>query len=221
MIPKQLHFIWVGQVLPNWAAYAYDAYVKMNPTFNFNFIQIKEFHGGLLDSSVTYDYHTNDECLVNVPQVITNLLKNLKNEDSFIYWKYKQNTQSLKITNLNVMLSDLLRFQILNMYGGIYVDCDTFPIKPFDDKLLNRKQFFALSYYGGIKLVRDNFFLGSEEDKWIDFRYRNFRDMTYPISYKIRESSNFMKFFNCELTLDEPSYTKHGYIDHFFLRSWK
>lgn len=30
-------------------------------------------------------------------------------------------------------ISDAFRFYLLNKYGGIYLDLDTFPVKPFDD----------------------------------------------------------------------------------------
>lgn len=41
----------------------------------------------------------------------------------------------------NTAMSDALRFYLLDTYGGIYLDCDTFPVKPFDDRLLNMDYF--------------------------------------------------------------------------------
>lgn len=56
--------------------------------------------------------------------------------------------------------------EILNEYGGIYVDCDTFPIKPFDDRL-SCKNFIAqhdykIGYGKNAKYVKyiDNYFIG-------------------------------------------------------------
>jgi len=31
------------------------------------------------------------------------------------------------------LLSDIYRLRIIQEFGGIYVDCDTFPLKPFDN----------------------------------------------------------------------------------------
>lgn len=64
------------------------------------------------------------------------------------------------------MLSDILRMEILNEYGGIYVDCDTFPIKPFDDDIIS-KSFIAqhdykIGYGRNARYVKyiDNYFIG-------------------------------------------------------------
>ena len=39
------------------------------------------------------------------------------------------------------ILCNILRIELLNKYGGIYLDCDTFPLRPFDDYLLSLKEF--------------------------------------------------------------------------------
>lgn len=56
--------------------------------------------------------------------------------------------------------------EILNEYGGIYVDCDTFPIKPFDDDIIS-KSFIAqhdykIGYGRNARYVKyiDNYFIG-------------------------------------------------------------
>ena len=43
--------------------------------------------------------------------------------------------------NFIQILSDIIRFEILYSYGGIYLDSDTFPIKKFDDNLLKNNSF--------------------------------------------------------------------------------
>lgn len=43
-------------------------------------------------------------------------------------------------------LSDALRFYLLNKYGGIYLDLDTFPVNPFDSHLLSYENGFVVNY---------------------------------------------------------------------------
>ena len=227
MIPKELYFIWVGKTNPpKWAINSFCAFYSVNQNFNPNIIHVTDFDLSFKDSFYM-NYEINESSNIDLGWSLTNLYRNIDRKGSFINWKYKQNIDTLKIKNPNVILSDLLRFQLLHDYGGIYIDCDCFPIRSFDNKLLNRKQFFGCSYYGGIRFVRDNFFLGSVPGKWIDFSYRRvlMGDMCYPINFNIRNSENATRFYECELGKDDisidKSYTKHGYIDHFFRRSWK
>ena len=65
------------------------------------------------------------------------------------------------------MLSDIYRLKLVSEFGGLYVDCDTFPLKPFDDKLLQLKRFMVARHYNNIasstenNIGDDNYFLGS------------------------------------------------------------
>jgi len=51
---------------------------------------------------------------------------------------------------------------LINTYGGIYVDCDTYPIKPFDEKLLAMENFCV---YDKIENFHEanNYFIGSNK----------------------------------------------------------
>lgn len=46
-------------------------------------------------------------------------------------------------------------------YGGIYVDCDTFPLKPFDTTLLETKNFMVYRHYKDGGVGDDNYFFGA------------------------------------------------------------
>ena len=65
------------------------------------------------------------------------------------------------------VLSDIYRLKLVSEFGGLYVDCDTFPLKPFDDKLLQLKRFMVARHYNNIasstenNIGDDNYFLGS------------------------------------------------------------
>jgi len=63
---------------------------------------------------------------------------------------------------------------LVSTFGGIYVDCDTFPMKPFDDALLQMQQFTVARHYDNdAKLINknigiDNYFFGSVASKKLE-----------------------------------------------------
>ena len=58
-----------------------------------------------------------------------------------------------------VNVSDSYRYVLLKHYGGIYLDCDTFPVRPFDDSLLDHTEFDVTISWGINQfIVRDVFF---------------------------------------------------------------
>ena len=68
------------------------------------------------------------------------------------------------------MLADIYRLEILNEFGGIYLDCDTYPLKKFDDKLLE-KSFIVQTYINTINnnkvfshVISDNYFIGLDKN---------------------------------------------------------
>ena len=53
----------------------------------------------------------------------------------------------------------------MNAHGGIYVDLDAFPAKPFSSELLDGGSFMATRHYHSLQkstLLSDNYFLGSD-----------------------------------------------------------
>lgn len=53
---------------------------------------------------------------------------------------------------MNVTKADLLRLEILYKYGGIYVDADSYCIKPIDNLILGKKCFFSTNFRGYIEI---------------------------------------------------------------------
>lgn len=49
-----------------------------------------------------------------------------------------------------VTRSDIARYEIILRHGGLYVDCDTEPLRPVDDALRNRTELAATEPHGGI-----------------------------------------------------------------------
>jgi mannosyltransferase OCH1-like enzyme len=58
-------------------------------------------------------------------------------------------------------LADIFRLAVLNKYGGIYLDCDTYPLKPFDSLLMTKNFTVARHTYNNI-IIPDSFFMGKD-----------------------------------------------------------
>ena len=126
MIPKQLFFIWLGDEQPDYINYAIKAYKDMNPDFKVDLIRYTK------DEVI----HTSDSVINTCKKYIDLTKKGIQNK-YFDFIKYRMESKF----NYIQLLSDFIRFELLYYYGGIYLDCDTFPIKKFDDKLLNNGSF--------------------------------------------------------------------------------
>ncbi len=77
-------------------------------------------------------------------------IKELNNNYEYILWteeEIKKRFMMFECTQqINIITDvrakvDIMRIEILNKYGGIYVDADSYAISPFDDNLLNRQAF--------------------------------------------------------------------------------
>jgi hypothetical protein len=72
--------------------------------------------------------------------------------------------------------------EIINTYGGIYLDLDTFPLKPFDDKLLQKEFFTVRRHYDNLAALKnaetnigsDNYFIGGNGTKDITHNENDF-----------------------------------------------
>jgi hypothetical protein len=123
------------------------------------------------------------------------------------------------------ILSDIVRAELLNEFGGIYLDCDTFPVAAFPDHLL-RHRFFTTVHgaYGGSFV--DNFFMGKAADGI---------DIPDPLNAKggflLRHAArgkttaryllNRRRFFKDGLRDGEYSFTREYIVDHYQNGGWK
>lgn len=206
MIQKNLFFIWFGSK-PKYVDFCVSNFHKINLDFNIktyfytdeDVLLSKQFKGPIYDlvgkkiiEDSIYNTETNDD-----------FLKTYHNKD-IIY---------------KISLSDRLRYLLIYRYGGIYLDCDTFPIKPFDDELLSLENFCVTQ--GEDK--GDIFFIGRNKDT-------NFKDCvklsTNSHYDKLWNNKKFInmctKFNNCELVYgDYFNDPKEHYIDHYWIRENK
>jgi len=89
----------------------------------------------------------------NRKELLYNTLKSIEH-----YWP-DRDVDNLKLKNIelydsinnNAQKSDLLRYEILSQYGGIYVDTDFECIKSFDD-LMHLDFFTSIAYRGKLEL---------------------------------------------------------------------
>ncbi len=126
MIPKQLFFIWFGNNQPKYIDYSINSFKKVNPDFKVDLIRY----------TIKDVINCDDSTLKYCRDLIFKTKKGIKNKYfDFINHRIKSQFNFIQI------LSDFLRFELLYYYGGIYLDCDTFPVKPFDNKLLAMNSF--------------------------------------------------------------------------------
>ena len=83
----------------------------------------------------------------------------------------------------------MLRFYLLDKYGGIYLDCDTFPVKPFDDLLLQNEFFACRSFIGKNDIyddicAYDIFFIGSMPGKAFHY-YKGYDSKLKPNTFNL------------------------------------
>jgi mannosyltransferase OCH1-like enzyme len=223
MIPKRLFFVWFGNRIPKYAEFSLESFRKVNPDFEIVGVfrsvrEIEEISAADLDSISRYD------------AAIRTCIDALLGQNGF-YEEYIRNQRNVYGRNLRFVqiLSDLVRMELLNEFGGIYLDCDTFPVKPFDESLLETGRFCVSRHYEGNNVFPDNYFMGSEPSpslgRWA-FPLRNENGVKYILQTvpNWRSSLGFVKnriLFRClSLKIGEWSFSPDFYIDHFNGFSW-
>ena len=215
MIPKRLFFIWFGDTEAKYVKVSTNIFKEINPDYEFNFLR---YNISRIDNLKPENFE--DKYDKDVYKCIRDILE--FNKDSFYFKPLKYYiSQNRRFTQI---LSNILRLELLNNYGGIYLDCDTFPNKPFDDELLNRKSFTVKHYYkysGGDVCAKNCFFIGSDSTE----KYSSFWDYKDELQiYGIKWWDDYewqlrqVKFKHCKL---EYTYNKNNfYIDHYNHYSW-
>lgn len=207
--------------MPNYVNFCIESFKRINPTFQINFIHRtpKQLEKIFFDQKIEN----------NVDQHIYNVIKYIINKTKY------QKLIELQKTFLNLfgnipflqLLSDIFRLDVLNIYGGIYLDCDTYPIKPFDDYILNLTKFCVYDKLGSLYKI-NNYFIGFNGKKIWD----NYLDET---AFQLVLSNNHMrstmttkpmdywkrriKFFKCSLTQSDFC-DSQNYIEHYSEFSW-
>lgn len=152
---------------------------------------------------------------------------------NFIFWD-NQLVESTDILSSDIeqyyygdynigLKADLLRFKILEKFGGIYVDVDTEPLKRMPDEILNYNFFSGYQPNNEIAIG----IMGSKVNEplvsfYVDSVLENIKKFTYngKVSseiWKISGPEFFTQFLN--LYLDNPLYKFYD-IKYFYPYAW-
>lgn len=216
-------FVWLGSELPEYGKFCIQSFKKINPDFevmlvnepDMSNIQNEDLKDCIrLVESEEYNIYKHMVCR---PWAISNLM----------------NTSVGRIT----ALSDAFRLYLLNKHGGIYIDIDAFPVKPFDDQLLS----YAGFTINNIKWYYDYFFMGFSKDcidvdQFIRVPQNNGAVFDVNRIHIIRYSERLFRAFKFKRdkivekflagtlqfgeTLFDKRLVKDYYIDHFRLNTW-
>ena len=194
MIPRILHFIWFGK-RPGYVDFSINNFHEVNPDFEINFVGDGKLHD--------YDHLMRDIDAVG--------------------GKYKRTIEDGATRGRKPIqiLSNIIRLELLNTYGGIYLDCDCFPIRPFDDCIL-RENFVVTRLYARNFFRRDCFFIGKSPDTdditfYMDFKAREIKLCDTFNQTDIGFLKRKMMFKKCRLEMA----AQPGYIEHFNIQAWK
>lgn len=222
MIPKQLFMIWFGDNIPNYVQFSINAYKEANPDFivkliYFSIKNIEDIYNGKINS--IYDKMLNEVIfdILNKNEKYKNILNK-----TYMYILQHQEVFYGKEIRFIQLLSDIYRLRIIQEFGGIYVDCDTFPLKPFDNQLLQLGSFIVNRHYNNNasnNVADDNYFFGSISNSNIQnsIKLLQTNDKWWSnIQYLI----NKKKFYELKFKYVQQ-FNQLNYIEHYFDGNWK
>lgn len=180
MIPKNIFFIWIGDLNKFKYQNNIEMFKKMNPTFSIKFIVSQSIES------------TNDD--------IKECFNIINTQSDSVYAAWYNRPWALDNYNKNmskiIRFCDAFRLFLLNKYGGIYLDTDIIPLKPFDDKFLNCDS--------RTLICRDNYFFAMK---------RGYIDTL--------DFSNLCKYNELSFSEEHNKIQENLYFKHIPSRSWK
>ena len=119
MIERCMHFIWIGNHIPEYGLKNIDAFCKMNLSFACNVVHIPDVK------------HISDNRHAMIWDQVMNS-----------YGQYLPTIEYYRMIGRhdNQVFSNVLRYDILNQNGGIYLDLDCVPCNPFDEQYRIEKE---------------------------------------------------------------------------------
>ena len=188
MIPKQIFFIWLGDERPAYVDFSAKTFSEVNPAFKVDVL------------------HWN---VAEVENPKDRLLRN-----AVAYTREHWNLEKPFIQEL----ADVYRYTFLGEYGGIYLDADTFPIRPFPDVLLECPFVVTRSYDNNWWLFREIFFMGYEKGPAAE-NVQLLAPHNSPRTEEFRDLRK--KFFDCRLKYGEHfGDPKTNFINHYNDYRW-
>ena len=139
-IPKIIHQLWIGSKEIPYKEYR-KSVKKFHPNWEYIMWDEKRLLKEKMISKELYNF------------IIENPMKPKKTDDKVIIEKMKRDPL-LKI-------SDIVRYNILKKYGGVYIDVDILCIKPLDDLIENNEMIVAFEGHKRIEGLVGNSAIGS------------------------------------------------------------
>lgn len=216
MIPKQLFFIWIGDSQPDYVNFAINSFKEINPDFRINFLRYK-----IADIEDKRDVGEFDSNMYNCVDYIN---KCLSGDSSVPYFKNIRRYKSYG-RKFSQILANIVRLDILNQYGGIYLDCDIFAVRPFDSTLMERDFVTNSCTSYDIKYRhKDSHFFGIDSN----VKYSVYHDIPNVVNtnyLKFSENENWIRrrdlFYKCSLTANDYDFEDYPYyVEHFVDRTW-
>ena len=216
MIPKVLWMIWLGDNKPSYVDFSVEAFKSVNDKFTVRHIWYKK---------------QDIERVGNLQNC-----NNIKDTDRVLFYSIKWLLEQISSRNETLknnprkfiqLLSNAFRSSILNNFGGFYVDCDAFPIRPFDNLFDNIDNFQILQSFDGRKIKTDNHFQGQVANFRLNNYGYNKNYLFPPVFRKEKHEERKKLFIDLKLKYDKDVYkdllleNKNIYIEHFDLGNWK
>ena len=199
MIPKNLFFVWFGNEIPKYVFNVINTFKFVNPDFDVKFI------------------HKTVDQIENI--YYKNIIKD--EYDKILTWHVKHSYNRIinekKKMPFLMDLYDTFRFGLLCKYGGVFLDCDMFPVKPFDDDLLNCDFFKMKRIHYGKEYIEGGFCGCVKNSKLSRPKVVGCIRDTELLTNDLKN-----KFFNCTLKYGEhySSDTDGNYVEHYGNNTW-
>ena len=226
MIPKRLFFIWIG-TKPKFVDFAISKYRSLNSDCD---IQLIHYSISQLEN-----LYFGKSIATEIDQIVHDLIVAMLSRKKYATLLTKLISGAYMInysyTPFIQIFCDLLRIELLNVYGGIYIDCDTYPLKPFDEQIYQHEQFCVCDRIKN-SLVPNNYFIGSKANNSIEDYFDNNIDKVImtnnyqfthiqsikPFDFMIRR----IKFFKCTLQDDDFANVDKtvNYFEHYSEFRW-
>lgn len=118
--------------------------------------------------------------------------------------------------------ANIWRIDILNNVGGIYVDCDCVPCKPFDEVLLNRDAFVVMHKHNSMSMIKDCYFMGKSHTC---AEIQHYEDISGEMSYIVDQTCSYVEQLKDKMHFIKRDYSKINldcgqYVKHIGLKSW-
>ena len=222
LIPKRMIFIWLGpNEVPDYGKFSMDTYRKVNPDFEMMFVREKDVE------------HPSNPDFAEMLRLVHDVDEdNTYKKIYYRKWAEAHLSGHASSPRGCTRYADVFRAFLLNKYGGVYLDLDTFPVRPFDDKLLssrfkifNRKNYWPDSFFLGFPAgcCDENVFRWTEKNGVIP-EHKSIRSLILP-SNLVRLCEMFKilrkKFFGLTLKYGERVLRENPYGDYYIDHYWR